>query len=403
MKKNAFITAEYNPLHNGHLYHITQTKNAGAENVIVIMSGNYVQRGECALFPKTERVKAAVDAGADLVLELPLKYAVGGSAYFSYGAVKTAFLTGLDGTLSFGAESDIGKLRLAADFLKSNDVSDQIKEMCKCKGFTFPRARQVIVERELGSEFLDTVSAPNNILALHYIAESLRLNAPFDFFALERIGAPHDGMSFSDPEKGFAGAMQLRKLLTENSTESGLIRPYVPECSFNRIGKCIEDGRYIDHKKFSFAAMSRLLSVKKNDLINVNGISQGLENVFFEAIRRSTTLDEVCAFAKSKRYTMSRLRQCCVGAALGIKKSDLTGDIPFVTVLGFNQKGREILREIDNNSSTPFVGLLSQAKKLGTNALRDVEIIENAEYLYNLCLHKPEKDFSPYKIKPYIK
>ena len=221
MKKNAFITAEYNPLHNGHLYHITQTKNAGAKNVIVIMSGNYVQRGECALFPKTERVKAAVDAGADLVLELPLKYAVGGSAYFSYGAVKTAFLTGLDGTLSFGAESDIGKLRLAADFLKTNDVSEQIKEMCKCKGFTFPRARQVIVERELGSEFLDTVSAPNNILALHYIAESLRLNAPFDFFALERIGAPHDGMSFSAPEKGFAGAMQLRKLLTENSNESG--------------------------------------------------------------------------------------------------------------------------------------------------------------------------------------
>ena len=84
MKKNAFITAEYNPLHNGHLYHITQTKNAGAENVIVIMSGNYVQRGECALFPKTERVKAAVDAGADLVLELPLKYAVGGSAYYHF-------------------------------------------------------------------------------------------------------------------------------------------------------------------------------------------------------------------------------------------------------------------------------------------------------------------------------
>lgn len=403
MKKNAFITAEYNPLHNGHLYHIAQTKNAGAENIIVILSGNYVQRGECALFSKTERVKAAVDAGADLVLELPLKYAVCGSAFFSYGAVKTALLTGLDGTLSFGAESNIEKLETAARFLDSNNVSEQIKDLCKCKGFTFPRARQVIVERELGSEFLDAVSAPNNILALHYIADSLRLNTPFDFFALKRVGAPHDGSTLSAPENGFAGAMQLRKLLTEIRPENDFIRPYVPDCSFNRIRKCIEDGRYIDHKKFSFAALSRLFSMTKNDLKNVNGISQGLENVFYEAIRCSTSLDDVCDFVKSKRYTMSRLRQCCVSAALGIKKSDLDGNIPFVTVLGFSQKGREILREIDNNSSTPFVGLLSQAKKLGTNALRDVEIIENAEYLYNLCLHQPEKDFSPYKIKPYIK
>lgn len=403
MKKNAFITAEYNPLHNGHIYHIAQTKNAGAENIIVILSGNYVQRGECALFPKTERVKAAVDAGADLVLELPLKYAVCGSAFFSYGAVKTALLTGLDGTLSFGAESNIEKLETAARFLDSNNVSEQIKDLCKCKGFTFPRARQVIVERELGSEFLDAVSAPNNILALHYIADSLRLNTPFDFFALKRVGAPHDGSTLSAPENGFAGAMQLRKLLTEIRPENDFLRPYVPDCSFNRIRKCIEDGRYIDYKKFSFAALSRLFSMTKNDLKNVNGISQGLENVFYEAIRCSTNLDDVCDFVKSKRYTMSRLRQCCVSAALGIKKSDLDGDIPFVTVLGFSQKGREILREIDNNSSTPFVGLLSQAKKLGTNALRDVEIIENAEYLYNLCLHQPEKDFSPYKIKPYIK
>ncbi len=403
MKETAFITAEYNPFHNGHLYHIEQTKLAGAKNIIAIMSGNYVQRGECALFPKTERVKTALEAGADLVLELPLKYAVGGSSCFCYGAVKTALLTGLDGTFSFGAESNIVKLKTAVDFLNSDTVCEQIKELCKCKGFSFPRARQAIVEKELGSGYLDTVSEPNNILALQYMTESLKMNAPFDFFALKRIGTPHDTAASGENGGVFTGAMHLRKILTDSNSATSSVCQFMPEFSFVQIKSCMESGKYADCEKFSVAAMAKLLSMSKNDLSEINGIGQGLENVFYEAVRRMTNLNDVCTFVKSKRYTLSRLRQSCVSAALEIKKSNTNGDIPFVTVLGFNANGRELLRKIQKNSETPFVGLLSQAKKLGKNVLRDISIIENAEFLYNLCLHKPDENFSPYKFKPFIK
>ncbi len=403
LKKTAFITAEYNPFHNGHLYHIEQTKKAGAENIIVIMSGNYVQRGECALFPKTARATAAVEAGADLVLELPLKYAVGGSSHFCYGAVKTAALTGIDGTLSFGAESDLKKLYDTVRFLNTEGVSEDIKELCRCKGYSFPRARQTIVEAKLGSDFLDTVSKPNNILALQYMTEALRMNASFDFFAVKRIGAAHDKIACSADKDRLLSAMQLRKFLTDSKTSADILQPFVPEYSYERIKFCIANGRYSDSRKFSLSAISRILSMSKSELSDINGIGQGLENVFFEAARHSTDLNELCSFVKSKRYTMSRLRQCCVNAALGIRKSDTDGSIPFVTVLGFNTKGRELLHKIKTASAAPFVGLLSQAKMLDGCSSRDIEIIEQAEYLYNLCLHTPEKDFSPYKVKPYIR
>lgn len=402
MKKTAFITAEYNPFHNGHLRQLDETKKAGAERVVVLMSGNFVQRGECALFSKKSRAEAAVRAGADLVLEIPLKYAVSGTSHFAYGAMKTALSTGLDGTVSFGAECDLQKLRTACVFLKDESVKKHIRDLCRCKGYSFPRAREYVTVDTLGSDYLYTISKPNNILALQYMSEAADLNAPFDFFAVKRTGAEHDGTESFGEKNDIASALLIRKNLTKNKRDLTDISRFVPAFSFEIIRKDIADGKYIDEQKYSLAVMSRLMQLDKSSLFETNGISHGLENVFYEKIRSSLTISELCSAVKSKRYTFSRLRQCCLSAALGIKRSDLDGDVPFVNVLGFNETGRKMLHEIHARSAVPFVGLLSQTKKLCPTAARDIEIMENAEYLYNLCLDVPDSNFSPYKFKPFI-
>lgn len=396
MKKNAFIIAEYNPFHNGHLYHINETRKAGAECIIVLMSGNFVQRGECALFPKYERAEAAVHAGADLVLEIPMKYVIGGSASFSLGAIKTALSTCSDGTLSFGAENEPSELFCLADFLSLKSTKDMIKSLCEQKGYSFPRAQCEVVKTELGEYFGEIMSRPNNLLAVHYITDCKTLGAPFDFFAVKRIGAEHDS---EHSESCFSSAMHLRKKII---TDIDGCKSFIPDFSFDIISECLKKGRFVSDKKFEIASLSRLQTLKQADFANVNGVNQGLENLFYEASRKAISLDELCTSVKSKRFTYSRLRQVCLSAALGVNRTDITKDISFINVLAFNDVGRKILAQSKKSADVMMTGVLSNAKRLGERSARDIEITEKAEMFYNLCMQNPEHNFSPYDFKPYV-
>ena len=398
MNKNAFIIAEYNPLHNGHKYHIDETRRAGAKTIIVLMSGSFVQRGECALFPKTERAKAAIEAGADLVLEIPVKYVINGSLYFSRGAVLTALSTEQNGTISFGSESDLSLLTKNAEFLCLNETKCEIEELCGKTGFSFPRAQQAVVEKTLGTRFGKAMTMPNNILAIHYITEAMRLSAPFDFFAVERIGSSHDSLS----ECGmFSSAMKLRSEIMSNNSGYGGFMPDFAEKIFS---DCISNGKMISSEKFETASLSRLKQIKKDDFKAVNGVNQGLENLFYDAVRKGYSLDSICQCVKSKRFTYSRLRQICLSSVLGITRDDLDNGISYINVLGFNDTGKTFLRNAINSSDTLFAGNLSTAKVLRSEiAVRDIETEEQSEMFYNLCLAEPDPYFSPYKRKPFYR
>lgn len=394
MRSNAFIIAEYNPFHNGHLYHIEQTKKNGAENIIVIMSGNYVQRGEGAVIPKHRRAEAAVIAGADLVLELPLKYAVSGSGYFAYGALQTALLTGMDGTLSFGAESELSVLQKCAEVLCSPAVHEQIKELCRSKGYSYPRAQSIVAGEILGKECSHALSMPNNILAIQYMIENIRVGSPFDYFAVRRAGVSHDS---GEPADGFMSAKLIREQMESKMLPDG----FIPEFSVDIINECKKTGTVLSKNRFEVAAISRLQTLSSQALAEVNGVNHGLENPLYNAICKGVTLDEIYISAKSKRYTLSRIRQVCLSAVLGLTRSDLDRGADYIGILGFNEKGRALLRKAAAHSSVPFCGLLSQAFS-ESSCDRDAEVMRKAEIFYNLCLEKPAADFSPFRLKPFV-
>ena len=394
LKKTSFIIAEYNPLHNGHVYHIEQTRLAGAERIIVLMSGDFVQRGEPALLQKHLRAKAAVEVGANLVLEIPQKYVLCGTGHFADGAAKIIASSGLNGTLSFGAESELADILKTADAVCDNSVQQKVTLLCKEKGFSYPRALQSVVNDIYGKQISEVLSFPNNLLAVNYINALKKYDCDIDFFSVKRQGVSHDSDEFSG---GNISAKMLRELILNNT---GDISEFVPDYSFDIISEALNKGNIIDYNRYNLAAISRLQTLSTDDLMRINGVNQGLENLFYDAIKTSCDLYTVCENVKSKRFTSSRLRQICTCGALGITKTDAASNLSYVNVLGFDTVGRNILHEIKKISPVPFVTLLSQAQNLSTP--RDACLDERTELFYNLCTRNPSPNFSPYRQKPFI-
>ncbi len=394
MKNTSFIIAEYNPLHNGHVYHIEQTRNAGADRIIVLMSGDFVQRGEPALLQKHLRAKAALQAGADLVLEIPQKYVLCGTGHFADGAAKIIAASGLSGTLSFGSEFDLPDIIKTSEAVCDTSVQKNVSLMCKEKGFSYPRALQSAVSDIYGQETAEVLSYPNNLLAVNYINAIKKYNSDIDFFAVKRQGASHDSDELNDNN---ISAKKLRELILN---KDGDISKFVPEYSFDIIADALNCGHIIDYNRYNLAAISRLQALSIHELSRINGVNQGLENLFYEAIKTSSDLYTLCECVKSKRFTSSRLRQICACAALGITKEDAASELSYINVLGFDSIGKNILHEIKKVSSVPFVTLLSQAQNISSP--RDAYLDERTELLFNLCTRTPSPNFSPYRQKPII-
>ena len=199
--KIAGIVAEYNPFHNGHAYHIERTKDAvtgcGATHIVAVMSGNFVQRGEPAILPKSERVSAALAGGADLVLELPLPWAMASAETFSYGAVSILDSLGCVDILSFGSESgDLDLLSKAADALESDRFSGLLR-LYLDMGISFPDARQRAVREIAGNKIASLFKSANNILGIEYLKALRRLNSNIRPFTIQRFAGARRGTGSS--------------------------------------------------------------------------------------------------------------------------------------------------------------------------------------------------------------
>ncbi|MBO5494647.1 MAG: nucleotidyltransferase family protein [Eubacterium sp.] len=330
------IICEFNPFHKGHKYLIDCVKKDG-DSVVCVMSGNYVQRGEPAVYDKFTRAKEAVKNGADLVIELPCVYSTKSAEGFAKYGVRLLEATGVVDRIAFGTESDdIDKLRELSGKIKSYD--SEIKEKMK-SGISYPAARQQVLKSDL-------LEGANNILALEYLAQT-----KLDSIAVKRIGQGHDSAD------GLYSAMAIRNTLSTDEIHS--------------------------LKNCERAVLAKLRTMTAEDFLKIEDVSDGLENRICDAVSKAAGIDELYDLIKTKRFTHSRIRRIILRAYLGITE-DYSFEPPYLRVLAFNGKGRQLLCSMKEKALLPVISRYSDATELGGNAKKLMELECRCTDLYNL-------------------
>lgn len=322
------IICEYNPLHLGHKKQIDHIRRAVPEGIIVcLMSGNYVQRGQPAIVDKTNRAKAAVLAGADLVLELPITAALSSAEGFASEGVR--ILSHFCTHLCFGAETaEADVLMQTANALLHPEFSDHLR-IGLDKGLSFPAARAAALE-EMG---IPAVTKPNDILAVEYCKAIIAQASSLIPWPIARGGNYHQ--EEADDENPSATA--VRKLMVE----SGMWLDYVPQT----IRDCFQDAKLHTLANGERAILSKLRTMTDAEFEALPYGSEGLWRKLMHNARRFACLEDVITATKSKRYTRTRLDRMVMCAFLGISSEMISSPAPYVRVLAFNDNGRSILRK----------------------------------------------------------
>ena len=328
--KTVGIICEYNPLHLGHKKQIDQIRRlCGADTAVVcLMSGNFVQRGTPAIIDKSLRAEAAVRCGADLVLELPVEYALSSAEGFAAGGVK--ILGNFCDALCFGAEdADIQLLTATATALLSDAFPPMLKEALE-KGMSFPAARQAALSRMgLDSALLES---PNNILAVEYCKAILSQNSPMQPLPIHREGSYHDEL----PDSENPSATAIRKLMLQKRDFKSLVPTAAQNCFCTAALHSLDAGER--------AILAKLRTMTDGEFEAIPYGSEGLWRKFMHACRQQATLEEIIAATKSKRYTRSRIDRMIMCAFLGLTEADLSASALYTRVLALNDRGRTVLK-----------------------------------------------------------
>ncbi|MCQ2477155.1 MAG: nucleotidyltransferase family protein [Clostridia bacterium] len=374
--KTAGIVAEFNPFHNGHKYLIDSVRSAGATHVIAVMSSSFVQRGEPSVYDTSVRVKAALEGGVDLVLQLPVTKTLSSAKEFAFGAVDTLVKTGVVDTLAFGSEcGDISLLTECASLIDSDEINASIREYLS-SGITFAAAREKAV-RDIGNDLGDLLAQPNNILAVEYIRALSELKADMELFTVKRQGADHDS---SDMISGFAGAKQIRKMIYSDEDFSSL----VPDYSIYENGKNL-----LCPDKLDASVLCRLRMMTAEKIGLAPDVSEGIENRILDSLRKVSTLEELYSEVKTKRYTHARIRRIVMNSFLGITAELSALPVPYIRILGMNKKGAELASAMKKSASLPIVSKTADTASLGSEARNVFEAECRATDVRSLCLENP--------------
>ena len=392
MIKAAGITAEYNPLHNGHLYHIAETRRiTGCDAVVVAMSGDFVQRGEPAIMDKWVRTEHALRSGADLVLEIPVLYCLGNAGQYADAAVNILEATGRVTHISFGSESgDAGSLIRIAQTFKENghEIESSIKTLRK-EGFSYPAAR------ELAYSELRAAKKGTNADTDPEILEDIRiLNSSNDILAIEYIKAMRtaepavihrEGAGYGDPydeRTVYQSSSAIRKQTFSGHDTSR----FIPECTAASLKECHLTGPDQD-KWFDFLRYA-VLSTDEKTIEDCPSGGEGLALLMKEKAAYAESWTDFVSCIKSKRYTYTRLSRLCMQLVLGISRSRYDAAGPeYLRVLGFNDKGRELLAEMRDRETASLpviINVNKAAKNLDEKASELLRLDMHAADIYNL-------------------
>lgn len=387
------IIAEYNPFHKGHLYQLTDAKQAtNADYTVVVMSGNFVQRGTPALLSKYKRAEMALQNGADLVLELPMYYATSSAEYFAAGALALLDKLGGVNNLCFGSEcGDLTILQKVAQILaeEPDKYSDILRNNLK-KGHSFPTARiQALLEYEPDFRgYQDILSSPNNILGIEYLKALLRRKSSIKPYTTTRSGAGYnDGTLTSDSIDSAHDTIQCSALairqalfsdeeIANNSTrKTETLRMHMPESAYSILTEAIAENAILQSNDFSAVMHYKLLSEQENGYEKYLDVSPELSDRIRKNLYHFENFTSFCDLLKTRDMTYTRISRSLLHILLGITSETMEeyrsmDYIPYARVLGFRRDAAPLLSTIKTHSSIPLVTKLADAEQiLSTDAL----------------------------------
>ncbi len=371
--KVAGIVAEYDPFHNGHKYLIDCEKKAGATHIVVVMSGNFVQRGTPAAFPVEIRTRAALEAGADLVLQLPVNFAVSGAENFARGAVEILTATGIVDELCFGSESgNIEILKKASELLCENAADEAIISELS-SGITYAKARENALKKLCpGAE--EAVAGANNILGVEYIKALKKTGSSITPVTFKRVGAEHDSGEKTD---NTASASEIRRLITAGED----YKKYLPDEVYPLFDS---SKNTVDFNKFETAILYKMRTVSAEEAALAADVSEGIENRIIAAAGQAASLEELYSSAKTKRYTHARIRRIVLSLLLGITREDAALRVPYIRIMGIGENGSELVKAMKTAASLPVLSKTSDISQAGKEARRVFELESRATDIYSL-------------------
>ena len=381
------IVAEYNPFHTGHAWHIQETRRQFREEtaVVAVMSGNWVQRGECAITDKWTRTEMALAGGMDLVLELPTVWSTASAEGFARGAVSLLATTGVVDILSFGSEcGEIPPLRALARCLNSPDFSQALRRELGPKK-SFAQCRRQAASHLLGEDTAALLDLPNNNLGVEY----LRFLPPdIEAVTIPRRGAGHDSPSEGD---GFPSASLLRqRLRTEGVTG---VSPFL---------SLPWKGEAANMKHLERALVARLRSMTLAEAEALPDSGDGLAARLLYAARQTASLEELYALTKTRTYAHARVRRLALYALLGLREADRPAAPPYIRVLGFNRRGQDVLREMNRRATLPFSVKPAHIPRFSPEAQALFALEERFTDLYSLCFPTPRPGGLEWTTNPVV-
>lgn len=382
----AGIIVEYNPFHNGHYYHIQETKKlTGADLIVAVMSGNFLQRGEPALVSKWARTKMALLGGADIVIELPYVFATQKAQNFAGGAV--SLLDALNVTsICFGSENgEIKPFYETLNVMSNNETEFNffLKDSLK-KGKSYPRATADAFLSLKGNDISIDLSQPNNILGFHYIQAIENIKSTIMPYTIKRKTAHYHDQEFHN--QTIASATSVRnKLFSGNKDDITAIHHVIPKTTDqqlieykNRYGTFHNWENYFPFFKY------RLLSMTPNDLRLIYEVEEGIENRIVQNISSSHTFKEFMEKIKTKRYTWTRLQRICLHILTNSTKQEMKSNKPsYIRLLGTTTIGQKYLNIHKKNLSLPLVS------KLASFSDDQMMVDIKASRIYAACLKEP--------------
>ena len=377
------IIAEYNPFHNGHLYHILKSKELTKDDyLIALIGGNFTQRGESSIVDKWTKAEMALAGGADLVIELPTLYSVSSAENFADGAVKILNSLKVVDHLSFGAEcQELNKLNIIANILYEEPkefkafLTDELS-----KGISFPKARENAILSYLKDfSYKNILSEPNNILGIEYLKALKKYRSRIKPVLVPRKSSGH---LTTDYTGSISSSTAIRNMLKSGKTTN--LKDALTPSSYTILKDEINKGHFvIDFSKFEKIALYNLRLMSLEDIKKLPDVSEGLEHLIKRASLSCNTFDDFINIVCSKRYTRTRIRRILLYSILGITKKDIDISkkiIPYVRVLGFNDNGKNLISKIKRKN--PSVKVVTSVKKfVDGNGNKNLQVLMNKDIL----------------------
>jgi len=359
------LVVEYNPFHNGHLYHIQEAKRiSGADVMIAVMSGNFLQRGEPAIIDKFHRARAALAGGADIILELPFCYAVQSSEWFAKGAVASLAEAGVS-SICFGSESgDVDAFLKVYNTREQNtNLYQEVFRSNLDNGLSFPEANRAAY-RAIG---LDNgkvdLSQPNNILGFSYVKEIIEKYPTINPLTIKRTSNHyHD----QEVRGKIASATSIRKHLLEDRKIANVANQAITKATEHSLKSYAEkSGLWHAWEQYFPYLQYKVLVSPAEELALYHGVEEGLENRIKKFATAAGTMNEWLSLVKTKRYTWTRLQRTFVHILLNIKKEEIKAlhdleSVSYLRVLGMNQTGRKYLNHVKKTLNVPLITRIYQ-------------------------------------------